>query len=107
MSAANAAQSAESAAGTQKTTVQPAVQDHAAALPDLPSTTPKKERLLIVVRGPGKIRSDPGKKGRVIGTVPKSATVKELNRAGSWVQIETEAGTGWIPAALLSPLESR
>jgi hypothetical protein len=57
--------------------------------------------VIIVMRGPAKIRSDPGKKGRVIGTAPKNATVRELDRAGNWVQIETEVGTGWIHAALL------
>jgi hypothetical protein len=100
--AANASQSTEPAAGTQKTTVQLSARDQAAALPDPPSATSKTENVLIVIRGPGKIRSDPGKRGRVIGTVPQNAVVKELNRVGSWVQIETEAGTGWINAALLS-----
>ena len=97
-------------AGTQKTTVQPSVRDQAAALPDRPAATPKKENVFIVMRGPAKIRSDPGKKGRVIGTAPKNAPVKELDRAGNWVQIETEVGTGWIHAALLGladPVASR
>ena len=60
-----------------------------------------------MMRGPANIRSDPGKKGRVIGTVPKNATVKELDRAGNWVQIETEVGTGWIHAVLLGSPGSR
>jgi len=94
-------------AGTQNTTVQPSVRDHAAALPDPPAVTPKKENVFIVMRGPAQIRSDPGKKGRVIGTAPKNATVKELGRAGNWVRIEAEAGTGWINAALLGSPESR
>jgi hypothetical protein len=88
-------------AGTQKTTAQPSVRDQAAVLPDPPAASPKKENVFIVMRGPAKIRSDPGKKGRVIGTAPKNATVRELDRAGNWVQIETEVGTGWIHAALL------
>ena len=107
--AATTPQSTEPA-GTQKTTVQPSVRDQAAALPDRPAATPKKENVFIVMRGPAKIRSDPGKKGRVIGTAPKNATVKELDRAGNWVQIETEVGTGWIHAALLGladPVASR
>jgi hypothetical protein len=98
--AATTPQSTEPA-GTQKTTAQPSVRDQAAVLPDPPAASPKKENVFIVMRGPAKIRSDPGKKGRVIGTAPKNATVRELDRAGNWVQIETEVGTGWIHAALL------
>ena len=107
--AATTPQSTEPA-GTQKTTVQPSVQDQAAALPDRRAATPKKQNVFIVMRGPAKIRSDPGKKGRVIGTAPKNATVKELDRVGNWVQIETEVGTGWIHAVLLGladPVASR
>ena len=107
--AATTPQSTEPA-GTQKTTMQPSVRDQAAALPDRPAATSKKENVFIVMRGPAKIRSDPGKKGRVIGTAPKNATVRELDRAGNWVQIETEVGTGWIHAALLGladPVASR
>ena len=107
--AATTPQSTEPA-GTQKTTVQPSVRDQAAALPDRSAATLKKENVFIVMRGPAKIRSDPGKKGRVVGTAPKNATVKEVDRAGNWVQIETEGGTGWIHAALLGladPVASR
>jgi Bacterial SH3 domain len=87
-------------------TGQPAVRDRAAALPDPPAVTPKKENVFIVLRGPANIRSD-HKKGRVIGAAPKNATVKALDRVGNWVQVETEAGTGWINAALLASPESR
>ncbi|MEJ0076224.1 MAG: SH3 domain-containing protein [Alphaproteobacteria bacterium] len=59
--------------------------------------------MLVVMRGPANIRTTPGKSGRVIGTAAKNATVKELSRSGSWVEVETESGTGWIAAALLGP----
>jgi hypothetical protein len=76
-------------------------------LPDPPAVTPKKENVFMVLRGPANIRSDPGKKGRMIGAAPKNATVKALDRVGNRVQVETEAGTGWINAALLASPESR
>jgi uncharacterized protein YgiM (DUF1202 family) len=77
------------------------MRDQPAALPDQSAAAPKKENVLVVMRGPANIRSTPGKSGRVIGTAPKNATVKELDRSGSWVQVETENGTGWINAVLL------
>jgi len=88
-------------------TAQPSMRDQPAALPDQAAAAPKKENVLVVMRGPANIRSAPGKKGRVIGTAPRDATVKELDRSGNWVQVETDAGTGWINAALLGSPESR
>ena len=100
--AATAAPSADPGAATQANpTAQPSMRDQPAALPDPPAAAPEKENVLVVMRGPANIRSAPGKKGRVIGTAPRDATVKELDRSGNWVQVETEAGTGWINAALL------
>jgi len=100
-----------SSAGSGTTQANPATQasmrDQPAALPDQAAAAPKKDNVLIVMRGPANIRSAPGKKGRVIGTAPKDATVKELERSGNWIQVETEVGTGWINAALLGPAESR
>jgi uncharacterized protein YgiM (DUF1202 family) len=83
------------------------MRDQPAALPDQQAAAPKQEKVLIVMRGPANIRSEPGRKGRVIGSAPKNATVKELDRSGKWVQVETEAGTGWINAALLGSPGSR
>lgn len=101
-----AAQSTEPRANS---TAQPSMRDQSAALPDQPAAAPKRDSILVVMRGPANIRSAPGKTGRVIGTAPKDATVKELDRSGNWVQVETEAGTGWISASLLGrrPTESR
>ncbi len=79
------------------------MRDQPAALPDQAAATPKNETMLVVMRGPANIRTTPGKSGRVIGTAAKNATVKELSRSGSWVEVETESGTGWIAAALLGP----
>jgi uncharacterized protein YgiM (DUF1202 family) len=58
------------------------------------------------MRGPANIRSKPGKGGRVVGTVAKDSSVKELSRSGKWVEVETDSGTGWIAAALLGPQSS-
>lgn len=106
--ATKAAPSTAPGAGTQAgSTAQPSMRDQPAALPDQAAVAPKKENVLVVMRGPANIRSAPGKNGRVIGTVPKEAVVKELDRSGNWVQVETDAGTGWINAALLGSPESR
>ena len=108
---ADAAKAAPSAppggANEAASTAQPSMRDQPAALPDQAAAAPKKESVLVVMRGPANIRSAPGKKGRVIGTAPKDATVKELDRSGNWVQVETDAGTGWINAVLLGSPESR
>jgi len=105
---AKAPQTSEQATGTQASTSAPtSMRDQEAALPDQAAATPKKENVLIVMRGPANIRSEPGKKGRVIGTAAKNATVKEIDRSGKWVQVETEAAIGWINAALLRSPENR
>jgi hypothetical protein len=106
--AAKAAPTAPPAAASEAaSTAQPSMRDQPAALPDQAAAAPKKENVLVVMRGPANIRSAPGKKGRVIGTAPRDATVKELDRSGNWVQVETDTGTGWINAALLGSPESR
>jgi len=97
----------EPAAGTAGSAPQPpSMRDQAAALPDQAAAAPKNETILVVMRGPANIRSTPGKGGRVIGTAAKNTAVKEVNRSGKWVEVETESGTGWIAAALLSPQPS-
>ena len=42
------------------------------------------------------IRSEPGRGGRVIGTATKGSKVKVVGRSGKWVEVETDAGQGWI-----------
>lgn len=86
---------------------QPSMRDQPAALPDQPAAAPKNETMLVIMRGPANIRSAPGKAGRIVGTVAKNATVKEVSRSGNWVEVETESGTGWIAATLLSPQRSQ
>jgi uncharacterized protein YgiM (DUF1202 family) len=78
------------------------MRDQPAALPDQPAAAPKNEVVLVVKRGPANVRSTPGKGGRVIGTVTKDAQVKEISRSGSWVEVETESGRGWISSALIA-----
>jgi len=82
---------------------QPPMRDQPAALPDQPAGAPKNEVILVVKRGPANIRSEPGKNGRVVGTVAKNAQLKELSRSGSWVEVETDSGRGWISSGLLAP----
>jgi len=79
------------------------MRDQPAALPDQPAAAPKNE-LVIVKRGPANLRSAPGKGGRVIGTVAKDAQLKEISRSGSWVEVETESGRGWMSTSLLAPV---
>lgn len=85
------------------------MRDQPAALPDQPAAGTKNEVILVVKRGPATIRSEPGKKGRVIGTAAKNAQLKEIGRSGRWVEVESDAGRGWISVGLLAPLamESR
>jgi len=96
------------ASGSQPATAQtPAVaqqpmRDQPAALPE-PAAAPKNDLILIVKRGPANMRSAPGKGGRLIGTVAKDVRLKEISRSGSWVEVETESGRGWISASLLAP----
>jgi hypothetical protein len=85
---------------------QRSMRDRPAALPDQPGAGPANEAVLKVQRGPANIRSAPGKSGRLIGTVAKGAQLKEISRSGSWVEVDTDSGRGWISAALLAPLSA-
>jgi hypothetical protein len=89
-------------AGSQASSPAEPMRQQPAALPDAPAVVPQAESMWIVKRGPANIRSAPGKAGRIIGTAPKNAAAKELDRSGNWVQVETEAGTGWISSGLLA-----
>ena len=75
-------------------TAQPSMRDQPAALPDQAASAPKKENVLVVMRGPANIRSAPGKNGRVIGTAPRDATVKELDRSHGYRSRQTPAKAG-------------
>ena len=37
-------------------------------------------------------------------TAAKDEQLKEISRSGSWVEVETSAGKGWISSGLLAPL---
>jgi len=114
-SSADSKQPTQSAEATPKTeepratapaAPQPSMRDQPAALPDQAAAAPKNETVLVVMRGPANIRSKPGKGGRVVATVAKDSSVKELSRSGKWVEVETDSGTGWIAAALLGAQSS-
>lgn len=94
------------AATTLIPAAQPPMRDKAAALPDQPAAAPKNETTLVVKLGPANIRSEPGKRGRVVATIAKDTQVKELGRSGSWVEVETDSGRGWIGGRLLGPREA-
>jgi hypothetical protein len=104
--AAQTAQSGSQPGANAPALAQPpqSMRDQPAALPDQPAAAPKNEVTLVVKRGPANIRSTPSKSGRVIGTVTKDAQVKEISRSGSWVEVETESGRGWISSGLTAPL---
>jgi hypothetical protein len=78
------------------------MRDQPAALPDQPATATEARAVLVVQRGPARLRSAPGKTGRVVATLAKGAQLKEVGRSGQWIEVETDAGRGWISAALLA-----
>jgi hypothetical protein len=71
------------------------MRDQVASLP--------KDELVFVQKPRVNIRSEPGKRGRVVGSASKGSQFKVVRRAGSWVQVEGDAGTGWIGGRLLGP----
>lgn len=71
------------------------MRDQAASLP--------KDELVFVQKPRVNIRSEPGKRGRVVGSATKGSQFKVVRRTGSWVQVEGDAGTGWIGGRLLGP----
>ena len=50
-----------------------------------------------------KIRSEPGRRGRVVGSASKGQQFKVVGRAGSWVQVEGDGRKGWIGGRMLGP----
>jgi len=67
---------------------------------DRPTALPGEE-ILVVQRPRVNVRSEPGRKGRVIGTAAKGSEVKVVGRSGNWIEVETGAGRGWISGSLL------
>lgn len=100
----------QSAASNSPPVVAPQpMRDQPAALPAQTAAAPKTEIVLVVKLGPAKIRAEPSKRSRAIGSVAKDTQLKELGRSGTWVEVETESGRGWIGGRLLAPVaaESR
>jgi len=77
----------------------------------VPSTSPMTSRatalpsdeVLVVQRSRANIRTEPSRKGRVIGTAAKGTQVKVISRARNWIEVEVGGGRGWITGALLGP----
>ena len=73
-----------------------------ASLQQQPASLPKED--VVFVQKPGvRMRSEPGRHGKVIGTPAKGSQFKIVGRAGSWVQVEGDAGRGWIGGRMLGP----
>ena len=68
-----------------------------------PTALPGNEEVLFVQRARANIRSEPGRNGRVIGTAARGSQVRVIGRAKNWVEVETDAGKGWIGSSLLGP----
>jgi hypothetical protein len=49
------------------------------------------------------MRSEPGRHGKVIAGPPKGSQFKIVDRAGSWVRVEGDAGRGWIGGRMVGP----
>ena len=65
-----------------------------------PASLPKEG--MVFVQKPGvRIRSEPNRRGRVIGSATKGDQFKVVGRSGSWVQVEGDAGSGWIGSRML------
>ena len=73
-----------------------------APLQQQPAALPKED--VVFVQKPGvRMRSEPGRHGKVIGGAPKGSQFKIVGRAGSWIQVEGDAGRGWIGGRMLGP----
>jgi hypothetical protein len=79
----------------ERSTSTSSLNDRAAALPS--------EDILFVQRARVNVRSEPSRKGRVVGTVERGGRVKVIGRSGNWVHVETNTGIGWISGSLLGP----
>lgn len=71
-----------------------------AALRDQPTSLPGEE-IVFVQKPRVNIRSEPRVAGRVVGSASKGQQFKAVRRVGNWVQVEGDAGTGWISGRLL------
>lgn len=73
-----------------------------ASLQQQPASLPKEE--VVFVQKPGvRMRSEPGRHGKVIAGPPKGSQFKIVDRAGSWVRVEGDAGRGWIGGRMVGP----
>jgi uncharacterized protein YgiM (DUF1202 family) len=73
-----------------------------ASLQHQPASLPKED--VVFVQKPGvRMRSEPGRHGKVIGSPAKGSQFKIVGRAGSWVQVESDTGRGWIGGRMLGP----
>jgi type IV secretory pathway VirB10-like protein len=90
------AETAPAVSPTTESQPPPAMSGRATSLPG------NEEPLFVQVRR-ANIRSEPDRTGRIIGTVTRGNQVKVIGRSGTWVEVETDAGKGWISGGLLRP----
>jgi tetratricopeptide (TPR) repeat protein len=58
----------------------------------------------VVMVGGQKVLSGPLESATPILAVPEGAIVRNLDRRGPWIQIETDSARGWLPAAAVAPV---
>jgi uncharacterized protein YgiM (DUF1202 family) len=71
------------------------MKDQSASLPG--------DEIVLVQKPRVNIRAEPRLRSRVVGSAAEGDQFKVLRRAGSWVQVEGDAGTGWIGSRLVRP----
>jgi cytoskeletal protein RodZ len=95
----------------QDQTATSGVQAENSARPAAPPSTSLKDQTaslpgndIVFVQKPRvNIRAEPKLRSRVVGSATEGAQFKVLRRAGSWVQVDGDAGAGWIGDRLVGP----
>ena len=71
-------------------------------LQNQPASLPAQESV-FVQKPRVNIRSEPGRRGRVVGSASKGQQFKVVGRSGSWVQVEGDGRKGWIGGRMVGP----
>jgi hypothetical protein len=59
--------------------------------------------VLFVQKSRANIRLQPRSGAKIVGSAPKGLRVEVIRRDGSWIQIRTDVGEGWMSRRLLGP----
>jgi hypothetical protein len=76
--------------------------DPAPSMRDQTASLPAGE-VLFVQKSRANIRSQPRSRARIVASAPKGQRVEVVGRDGSWIQIRTDLGEGWMSRRLLGP----